>query len=90
MKDRFAYIEAKKKLDSIIKEAGLRKTPQRDMVMYAIFNMSIPLTVTEIYKAVKVIDKKISRCTVYNSVDFFVEHGILNEQPKVLTIKNIN
>ena len=87
MKYTSEYKEARNRLDMIVVKQGLRNTPQRYAVLLVICNMKCPLSVSRIYDAIKAKGHKMARCTVYNIVDFFVDNGILEEQPKLLTIK---
>ena len=75
---------ALKHLHKSVKEQGLRNTPQRFVVLSAIFEMEGSFLPEDICKKVK--RKKVARCSVYNALDFFVKNEILIEHPRTFTI----
>jgi len=66
-------------LDEFITRRGLRRTPQRQKIIDAIFVSDEHFTAEELYERVRKSDSKISRATVYRSLTLFVEAGLLRE-----------
>ena len=68
----------KKIYNSILKEAGLRVTPQRLAELETAYTLSHP-TAEEITNAVKVVHPNISIATVYNVLETLVIENILHK-----------
>ena len=71
-----------KKYTGILRKSGIKVTPQRlEVLRYLDQNMVHP-TVDDIFTALKKTNPSLSRTTVYNVLDVFGKHGLV----EVLTI----
>jgi Fur family peroxide stress response transcriptional regulator len=61
----------------ILKEKGLKITPQRVLVLSALFNLLTHPTADEIIEYVKKEHSNIAVATIYKILDIFVEKGIV-------------
>ncbi|NNE91864.1 MAG: transcriptional repressor [Verrucomicrobiales bacterium] len=71
--------EIKKRFDNYIREKGLRKTAQRDVILEAAFSSDDHFTAEELWMKARKIDPKTSRATVYRTITLLLECGMLRE-----------
>lgn len=67
------------RLDIFIRKKGLRKTPQRDVIVRAAFASDEHFTSEELFERVKKLNAGASRATVYRTISLLVEAGLLHE-----------
>ncbi len=75
---KLSYEELKKKFHEKCAEKGLKITPQRSFIFDELFNAQDHPTVEAIYKRVRNHLSNISFDTVYRTLLFFTELGIVN------------
>ena len=66
------------KFRDMLKERGLRLTPQRDMVLWAMHQLSGHATVEEIYALVSSKSAAVDASTVYRSLELLTEFGLVS------------
>jgi Fur family ferric uptake transcriptional regulator len=71
---------AKEILRSYLKEKGHRITPERFMVLEAIYRADGHLDADDMYLQMKNTGSRVSRATVYNTLDVLVECGLVQKQ----------
>ena len=70
-------MSAKESFQSILKDAGLKVTPQRIAVLEAIYRLEKHPTSEDISNYVRNNNPNIALGTVYNILDFYVKKGIV-------------
>lgn len=71
--------EVREKINMYIRNRGLRRTKQRDVIVEATFSTEEHFTIDELWERARKIDPKTSRATLYRTVAFLVEVGVLRE-----------
>ncbi len=71
--------EIKERFDNYIREKGLRRTGQRDVIFEAAFGSDDHFTAEELWNKARKIDPKTSRATVYRTITLLMECGMLRE-----------
>jgi Fur family peroxide stress response transcriptional regulator len=66
----------------VLRQAGLRSTPQRLAIVQEVFSRRHP-SVAEVYEAVRRQFPTIGLATVYNTLRTMTEHGLVRELPFV-------
>ena len=69
----------KARLHQFIQSKGLRNTPQRDVIVEAIFSSEEHFNADELWERVRKTQSKSSRATVYRTITLLVEAGLLHE-----------
>ena len=69
----------KERFDNYIREKGLRRTGQRDVIFEAAFANDDHFTAEELWVKARKIDPKTSRATVYRTITLLMECGMLRE-----------
>ncbi|MGB6222905.1 Fur family transcriptional regulator [Haloferula sp.] len=67
------------KLDTFIRQKGLRRTPQRDAIVRLAFASDEHFTSEELFERVRKKNVDASRATVYRTISLLVEAGLLHE-----------
>lgn len=67
------------KLDTFIRQKGLRRTPQRDAIVRLAFASDEHFTSEELFDRVRKKNVDASRATVYRTISLLVEAGLLHE-----------
>lgn len=62
-----------------LREAGLRLTPQRAMVLDAIYHASGHLTADEVYERVRSSSPYVDLSTIYRTLQFLKQQGLIGE-----------
>lgn len=68
---------AKSKLESYLSEKGLRKTQERFFILEYIYSTDKHLNAEQIYIELKQKNKRISRATVYNTLELLLQAGLI-------------
>ena len=68
-----------KRLNAFIKSKGLRKTPQRDAIVKAIFDNGEHFTAEELWERISHSDHLLSRATMYRTISLLVEAKLLHQ-----------
>jgi len=71
--------EVKERFDDFIRQRGMRKTTQRDVIVEAAFASDDHFTAEELLEKAKRIDPKTSRATLYRTISLLVDCGLLRE-----------
>ena len=71
--------EIQERLDTFIRTKGLRKTPQRDAIVDAIFASDEHFTADELWEKLRGTDARTSRATLYRTLSLLTEAGLLQE-----------
>lgn len=71
--------EVKERFDEFIRQRGMRKTTQRDVIVEAAFENDDHFTAEELLEKAKKIDPKTSRATLYRTIALLVDCGLLRE-----------
>ncbi|MAS95629.1 MAG: transcriptional repressor [Verrucomicrobiales bacterium] len=71
--------EVKEKFDAFIRNRGMRRTAQRDVIVEAAFASDDHFTAEELLAKSKKIDPTTSRATLYRTISLLVECGLLRE-----------
>ncbi|MDQ0191312.1 transcriptional repressor [Alicyclobacillus cycloheptanicus] len=66
-------------IPTLLKDAGLRVTPQREAILTFLMEYDGHATVDEIYKAIHPTFPSMSMSTVYNTVKHFAQVGLVKE-----------
>lgn len=69
----------KERFDAYIREKGLRRTAQRDVIVEAAFGTTEHFTADELWDMARQIDPATSRATLYRTLGLLVESGLLRE-----------
>ena len=69
----------RQKFDDFIARKGLRRTPQRDAIVRAVFSNDEHFTADELWDRIRRSDARSSRATVYRTLALLVEAGLLRE-----------
>lgn len=72
--------EAKEILRNFLREKGHRITPERFMVLEAIYRADGHLDADAMYLRMKNTGSRVSRATVYNTLEVLVESGLVQKQ----------
>ena len=67
------------RLQQFIATKGLRNTPQRNSIVAAIFATDEHFTADELWERIRKTQIRSSRATVYRTISFIVEAGLLHE-----------
>jgi Fur family ferric uptake transcriptional regulator len=67
------------RLDDFIRQKGLRRTTQREVVVNAVFAKDEHFTAEELYERVRKTDADTSRATVYRTLALLLEAELLRE-----------
>lgn len=71
--------EVKERFDAFIRNRGMRRTAQRDVIVEAAFATDDHFTAEELLAKAKKIDPATSRATLYRTISLLVECGLLRE-----------
>ena len=71
--------EIKERFDEFIRQRGMRRTGQRDVIVEAAFANDDHFTAEELMEKARRIDPKTSRATLYRTISLLVECGLLRE-----------
>lgn len=71
--------EIKSRFDAFIKQKGLRRTGQRDVIVEAAFGTEDHFTAEELWDMARKIDPATSRATLYRTLSLLVEADLLHE-----------
>ncbi|MEX2578609.1 MAG: transcriptional repressor [Verrucomicrobiales bacterium] len=71
--------EITERFDSFIRQRGMRRTAQRDVIVEAAFASDDHFTAEELLKKAQRIDPKTSRATLYRTITLLLECGLLRE-----------
>jgi len=71
--------EIRTRIYDFLARRGLRKTAQRDAIIKAAFSTQQHYTADKLLAMSKVIEKSVSRATVYRTLPLLVECGVLRE-----------
>ncbi len=71
------YTKAAKILEEYITKKNLRKTPERNYLLKLIYSKEHHFDVEELFASVSALDFKLSKATLYNSLELFIECGIV-------------
>lgn len=71
--------EIKERFDNYIREKGLRRTSQRDVIVEAAFTTEEHFTAEQLWDMARRIDPSTSRATLYRTLSLLVESGLLRE-----------
>ena len=77
--DQKALIEAKKVLDEYLEKNNLRKTKQRYDILDIIYSETEHFTVDELDFLIKTKNIKISRATLYNTIDLLEKLDLIKK-----------
>ena len=69
----------KKRFDEYIRQKGMRRTEQRDIIVEAAFASDDHFTAEELLVKARRLDPKASRATLYRTIALLVECGLLRE-----------
>lgn len=81
MKTSAANIEPEilERFEAFIKEKGLRRTAQRDVIVAAAFSTTHHFTAEDLWEMARRIDATTSRATLYRTLALLTESGLLQE-----------
>lgn len=71
------YIRALQILDEYIADKKLRRTPERNYLLKLIYDKSTHFVAEELYNAIIKENFNISKATVYNSLELFLDCGVV-------------
>lgn len=71
--------EVKERFDTYIRQKGMRRTEQRDVILEAAFANDDHFTADELLTKSRALDPKTSRATVYRTISLLLECGLLRE-----------
>lgn len=71
------FIQVKQILDDYLKKKGLRKTQERYFVLQEIYDINDHFEIEELYERMKNKKYRVSRATIYNNIDLFVDAGLV-------------
>jgi Fur family ferric uptake transcriptional regulator len=69
----------RERLSAFLKEKGLRRTTQRDVIVEAAFATKEHFTAERLLEMARALDASVSRATVYRTLTLLVESGLLKE-----------
>lgn len=72
-------MDAVEKLNSYIKERGLKNTPERKRVIEAAKSIKGHFDTERLFSAAQKLNKSVSRASVYRTVPLLVKAGVLHE-----------
>lgn len=67
------------RFENFIKEKGLRRTSQRDVIVTAAFSTTSHFTAEDLWEMARKIDPTTSRATLYRTLSLLTESGLLQE-----------
>lgn len=76
--DKEKYEEVKKIFTAYLENKGLRKTSERYAILEEIYSRTGHFDVEQLYAGMKEQGLRVSRATVYNTLDLLVEHGLVS------------
>ena len=62
-----------------LQERGLRQTPERQCILRRVYAMNGPFTADTLLENLRSSDSRLSRATVYNTLDLLVESGLVKK-----------
>ena len=71
--------EIQNRLDDFLRDKGLRRTRQREVIVEAAFATDDHFTAEELFEKSRKIDSTVSRATVYRTLTLLVESALLRE-----------
>lgn len=71
--------EIREKFENFIRQRGMRRTSQRDVIVEAAFASDDHFTAEELLTKARRIDPKTSRATLYRTISLLVDCGLLRE-----------
>ncbi|HPQ08107.1 MAG TPA: transcriptional repressor [Bacteroidia bacterium] len=71
------FQQVKKILDDYLKKKGLRKTLERYNVLAEIYSINDHFEIEELYERMKTKKYRVSRATLYNNMELFVDAGLV-------------
>jgi len=71
--------EIRERFEHFIRQRGMRRTSQRDVIVEAAFQSDDHFTAEELLAKARRIDPKTSRATLYRTISLLVECGLLQE-----------
>jgi Fur family ferric uptake transcriptional regulator len=71
------FEQVKQILDDYLKKKGLRKTLERYYVLQEIYDINDHFEIEELYERMKNKKYRVSRATIYNNIDLFVDAGLV-------------
>lgn len=77
MEDNSILENVSAQLSSYLNSKGLRKTPERFAILEQIYNMHQHFDVDTLYELMRESGYRVSRATVYNTVDLLVECNLI-------------
>jgi Fur family iron response transcriptional regulator len=63
----------------VLKQAGVQPTSQRVLITRLLFRMARHLSAEDVYRAVNVEDRQVSKATVYNTLGLLTSKGVIRE-----------
>ena len=84
------------KFDAYLKSKGMRRTPERFKILEQVINLPKQFVIEDLDKAMSDSAFIVSKSTLYNSVDLFVEadvryiHLVCDECKKIKLVKDLN
>lgn len=71
--------EIQTQIDAFLRQRGLRRTRQREVIVQAAFSTEDHFTAEDLWEMARKIDGTVSRATLYRTLSLLVESGLLRE-----------
>lgn len=71
------FLKASKHFEDFIVSKKLRRTPERNYLLELIYKKENHFDVDELYKSIRKDKFSLSKATIYNSLELFVESGVV-------------